>query len=126
MQALSHVREAVDARELGASVLEYLARSVERALRARASLPAERFHDVFYQDFIADPIQSVRSSYAAFGLPLDDDTLASMQQHVRKSPRNRHGEHRYTLEQFGLTKERVHERFGDYLQRFEVAQCASQ
>ena len=40
IQELSRIREAVDPREIGASVLEYLARSVERAISARAALPA--------------------------------------------------------------------------------------
>src|SRR5688572_7339303 len=74
MQALSHVRDSLDPAELGPSVLEYLARSVERAMRARAALPAERFHDLHYQGFVADPLRSVERSYEAFDLPLEHHT----------------------------------------------------
>lgn len=118
MQALSHVRAAVDPAELGASVLEYLARSVERAMSARATLPAERFFDVHYEDFVTDPLAAVQATYAALGMHLSDVALASMREHAARSPRNRHGEHRYTLEQFGLTRAGVRERFASYTAHF--------
>ncbi|HMJ11686.1 MAG TPA: sulfotransferase [Polyangiaceae bacterium] len=118
MQALSNVRESVDPMELGPTVLEYLARSVERAMHARAALPADRFHDVYYDDFVADPLHSVRGTYQAFGLSLSEAAEQRMQEHVRESPRNRHGEHRYSLEQYGLTTQQVRERFASYLERF--------
>jgi hypothetical protein len=119
MQALmSQVRESVAPAELGPTVLEYLARSVERAMAARAALPPGRFHDIHYEDFVTDPLRSVEGSYAAFGLPLPDPTANQMREHVARSPRNRHGEHRYTLEEFGLRREQVLERFASYSQRF--------
>jgi hypothetical protein len=118
MQALSHVRTAVDPKELGPSVLEYLARSVERASASRAALPPERFFDVYYEDFITDPLEAVQRTYAAFNLPLADAALARMREHVVESPKNRHGQHRYSLEQFGLTSEQVRERFAKYTADF--------
>jgi sulfotransferase family protein len=118
MQALSHVRESVVPAELGPTVLEYLARSVEQGMAARAALPAERFHDLYYEDFVADPLRSVERSYEAFGLPRSDSTAEQLREHVAKSPRNRHGEHKYTLEEFGLCREQVLERFASYSERF--------
>lgn len=118
VQALSHVRASVDPKQIGASVLEYLARSVERAIAARAALPAARFFDVHYEDFVTDPLAAVRASYAAFGLPLSELALACMREHAARSPRNRHGEHRYTLDQFGLADAQVRERFAGYTARF--------
>jgi hypothetical protein len=118
MQALSHVRSEVDPKDLGASVLEYLARSVERAMTARAALPAERFFDVYYEDFVTDPLDAVQRTYSALGLPLSEAALTRMREHAARSPRNRHGEHRYSLEQFGLTRDVVRERFARYSAHF--------
>lgn len=118
MQALSHVRTSVDPKELGPSVLEYLARSVERAILSRAALPPQRFFDIYYEDFITDPLEAVKGTYAAFNLPLSEAALTRMREHVVESPKNRHGQHRYSLEQFGLTSEQVRERFAKYTAHF--------
>jgi hypothetical protein len=37
------------------------------------------------------------------------------------NPPDRYGRHRYTLEQFGLRAEEVHDRFAAYMRRFDLA-----
>jgi hypothetical protein len=118
IEALSSLREPVDRRAIGPSVLEYLARSVERAMSARDVLPPGRFFDVRYDDFVAAPMRVVEETYAAFGLPLGTNVRERMRLELAASPRNRHGQHRYTLEEFGLTRDQVRTRFAGYTARF--------
>ncbi len=118
MAALMTGREAFDARALGPVVLEYLARSMERALAVREQSDRRRFLDVDYQAFVADPVAAVERIYAAFALPLPPRALKAMRAHVGAHPQHRHGEHAYSLESYGLRPEQVRERLADYAARF--------
>jgi hypothetical protein len=115
IEALMDVRESVDPTELGPSVLEYLARSVEHAMAARARLPEDRFVDVAYDDLVRDPLATAARIYACFDLPLDDAIYDAMSAHAREHGRNRHGAHDYQLERFGLTAGAVRDRMARYL-----------
>jgi hypothetical protein len=120
MAALMVVREPFDPRELGPAVLEYLSRSVERAMAARDRSDPKRFVDIAYRDFIADPMGTVERIYGAFGLALGGATADAMRRHLQDSVQNKHGAHEYTLEHYGLTKEQVRRRLAAYVERFDV------
>jgi hypothetical protein len=113
-------REAVDPRELGPAVLEYLARSVERGMVARDQLGPARFADVSYRQFVKDPMGAVERIYDAFQLELAPRTADAMRKHIAEHPQNKHGAHTYTLADFGLTAETVYARLTRYIDRFEL------
>jgi hypothetical protein len=113
-------REGVDRRELGPTVLEYLARSVERAMAAREKLAAERFVDVDYRQLLKDPMGAVERIYDAFKLELAPRTADAMRKHIADHPQNKHGTHTYTLADYGLTREMVTARMARYIERFEI------
>lgn len=118
--ALMKGRERYDRRALGPAVMEYYTRSLERGLAARERLDAGRFFDVDYRALVADPLATARSIYAHFGLEWSPEAAAAIEAHVAANPRGRHGAHRYDLESFGLTPERVRERLRDYVERFAL------
>jgi hypothetical protein len=120
MRALMSIRESVDARELGPLVLEYLARSVERAMDARAAADPRCFIDISYADLVAHPLASVRAIYAAFDLELAPASAAALERHVHAHPQNRHGTHDYALAEFGLTASAVLDRMARYVERFDL------
>jgi hypothetical protein len=41
-----------------------------------------------------------------------------MRAHIRENPQHRHGSHRYSLQEFGLSAERVRDRLADYIEHF--------
>jgi hypothetical protein len=116
--ALMGIRESVDPQALGRRVLDHLALSLERGLAARDRSDSSRFVDVDYRELVADPMATVRRIYGAFGLPLPAGTLGAMERYVAAEPQAKHGAHRYSLEQFGLTPEMVRARLADYIARF--------
>src|SRR6185503_10433601 len=83
---LMRSREGVDPRELGPTVLEYLARSVERGMAARDKLGSARFVDVSYRQFIKDPIGTAERVYDAFQLQLSPRTVDAMRKHIADHP----------------------------------------
>ena len=45
-------------------------------------------------------------------------TAEAMRAHLRENPQHRHGSHRYSLEEYGLSADVVRERLADYIERF--------
>ncbi|HEY2510935.1 MAG TPA: sulfotransferase [Polyangiaceae bacterium] len=121
MFAMMRGREGVDRLELGPTVLEYLARSAERGMAARDRSDPRRFVDVRYRDFVKDPLGTVAEIYDVFRLELTPAAEKAMRGHVESHPQNKHGTHDYSLEEFGLTPERVRKRLAGYIERFELA-----
>ncbi len=120
MQALFEVRGCSTQPELGANVLEYLARSLERGLAARERCDEGHFIDVRYGDFVADSAGAVRGIYRHFDLPLSAETEAAMFTHASENPRGKHGAHTYDLERYGLTVDQVRGRLSGYISRFDL------
>ncbi|WP_431972361.1 sulfotransferase family protein [Nocardia sp. bgisy134] len=100
---------------VGRTQLDLWARGAQRFLEDRKRHNADQFVDVYYDDFVADPIDTVRSVYRHFGLPLSADAEAAMAAlHAESTTGAARPSHQYTLDDFGLTVDQVDERFGEY------------
>jgi len=101
---------------VGRSSLELWASATERFLAARSSYGPAQFVDVHYDEFVKDPLGTVGQVYDALRLPFDGDTRAAVTRADDVSRRgDRKPDHRYSLEEFGLTADEVAERFAAYL-----------
>ena len=112
--------DAVDPATVGREVTELTAEEIVAGLRARddGCAPPERFFDVRYRDLVADPLETVRSVYERFAIPLTTIAEARMRRYVADTPKDKHGAHVYSLDQFGLNLDEEHERYREYRQRF--------
>ncbi|TVT18888.1 sulfotransferase, partial [Amycolatopsis rhizosphaerae] len=63
---------------VGRSQLELWARGAERFLDDRPRHGQAQFCDVYYDDFVADPIGTVEAVYRHFALPFTDEARAAM------------------------------------------------
>lgn len=105
----------IDDQRLARLQLDLLARSTEKALAARASDGAQgRIVDVNFAALVQDPLAVVERIYAACGRVLSNEARSRMSAYLEENPRGKHGAHRYTLADFGLTRGDVDERFQDY------------
>jgi hypothetical protein len=77
-------------------------------------------HHIQYVDLVRDPIGEMEKAYAAFDEPLTQEAEAAMQAMLDANPKGKHGKHEYRLEDYGLTKAKVREHFGDYIERFGI------
>jgi hypothetical protein len=111
----------VDKQALGPVVMDFYATSLERGLAARDRHDAARFIDVGHDDFVADSMAVVEKIYHHFSLPLSDAARRGMQAHIDANPKGKHGKHEYDLEEFGLHRDAVVERFAGYVERFAIA-----
>jgi hypothetical protein len=116
--ALMTTLERLDKKWLGPVVMEFYARSLDRGLAAREKMDPRRVVDVSHDEFVNDAVGVAKRIYAHFGLPLRPAALAAFEAHAAANPRAKHGKHEYELEEFGLSAERVRERFQGYRGRF--------
>jgi hypothetical protein len=96
---------------IGQTQLDLWARGLSAFTAARARHDPARFHDVSYEDLVADPVATVEAIYARFGLPLSGAAAGAIAGLAAAAPAGSAPAHRYTLEDFGLTGEEVDERF---------------
>jgi hypothetical protein len=109
--------ELVEDRQLiGAQVSRFWSEAVAHCEQVRATQD-ERFIDIDYRQIVADPVGVVRTIYSRCGLELSPQVEQRMAAWLAANPQNKHGQHRYTLADFGLDKAAVEAQFADYLHR---------
>lgn len=104
---------------VGEQQLEQWARVLESSMKVREKHPA-RFTDVYFEDFMADPIAAIEVIYRQWGDRLSPEAAANMHTHLAENPQDKHGSHRYSAQQFGLQEAQINERFARYKARFSL------
>jgi len=110
----------VDLHELGREQLALWSQSVQRALAFRRRVGEACFADVFMKDLVARPIETVAALYDRIALPFTAAAESAMRAWSAEHPQHKHGALPYTLEEFGLRADQVHEAFHDYAQHFDL------
>ena len=88
----------------------------DRFLRERKALNKEsQIIDVQFAKFAADQIGVIKSIYSEFGWTLTAQTEQSMRELLEAEPQDKHGQHEYSLEQFGLSNSDIEQHFQPYL-----------
>ena len=114
--------DAVDPFEIAADWTPRLARALDRATAVRDSgrFPAERFYDVHFREFLADPLKIVEGIYRHFGIELTGEAADRMRRFIDENPQGKHGVHRYAAAEYGLDAAVERERFARYTDRFGI------
>lgn len=117
----SWVGDPGDPAELGVQQVELWSEAIRRAMAFRDRVGDERFADVAFEDLNADALSTVERAYGRIGLELSAEAGRRMQMWAAANARGSHGSHEFSLEDFGLHADEVHERFGEYMQHFDVS-----
>ena len=88
-----------------------------RNLAFRAAHP-EVVYDVFFDSLVSDPIGTVRGIYSHFGLPWTDTYASDLDEFVHRNPKDKHGRHRYSASDFGLTETEIADQLKFYSEHF--------
>lgn len=104
--------DVVDPHRIGTEWLERMAWTDGRARASRAAWPDGLVTDLDFAEVVADPIGRIGQVYDAIGLDLTDEAVAAMRAWLERRPRDG-GRPAYTPEEFGLTADRIRERFAD-------------
>lgn len=107
----------VDPKDVGRFQLAQTGLWLDRAMHFRKTPPPDSsaiFLDLAYKDLVRDPMASARMIYEKFDMEWSDDVAKSISTYLQNHPRNKHGRHHYTPEQFGLDPEEIRERLSRY------------
>ena len=100
------------------------AQAVRRAQGVRQAHPAQVL-DVMHGDFHRNPMAVIERIYRFIGMELTTQASTAMAQRIGDKPELSHGVHHYSVADFGLTEDEIRERFGDYIDRFDLAPRSS-
>jgi hypothetical protein len=96
-----------------------IGRLLDASLRDRHLLPVERTVDVFFDEYMADELGTLRRVYDGAGIELTDAARREIEAYRAEHPRGKEGRVVYDLRRdFATTPEEVRARFGAYLDRF--------
>lgn len=112
--------DQVDLKGIGASFTDTFRLMVDRTLAFKEKHGWDSIFDVQYADLMRDPIGTCRKVYARFDEPFTPAAEAAMQAYMADNPQGKHGKHHYDLAEYGLSREGVHEQFGDYIEKFNI------
>jgi len=114
--------DELDATRIGRQVLDLWQEHLSRAMIARDKHRGEpeRFFDMDYRDFVADPLAMIQRIYQYFGMELTGIAYQRMKSYLRANPQGKFGKHRYNMDDFGMSKDDITNRFSEYCKKFGV------
>jgi len=113
--------DAVDPRAIGSDWLDKIDRMLRKTLALRdGSIAPGRQYDVLYRDIGTDWESAMAGIYDWLEMPFAAEARAAMTVWLERNAQHRHGAHRYALEDFGLTADRVDEKLMYYRERFDI------
>lgn len=108
----------VDPKEVGQRTMRILKGCLDRNRRARQTLPAGRIIDVGYNNLIADPRSTVEHIYRTSGIPYTEAIDRAVRDLIDRDQKSERPKHRYSPEDFGMTRTQIENELGDYLHDF--------
>lgn len=114
------VEGALDKAAAGPKALAFWAQGMKRALSARDRLGEHRFIDVWNRDVVARPVETFAGLYDRLGFDFTSQLEADVTDYNHRNAQGAFGEHRYTAEEYGLSKDAIRNAFADYCARFDV------
>ena len=113
----------IDPEEIGADITKQWLKGLQDTMRFRRENPQvnERCLDVYYQDLVHDPIETVSDILAFADVQVDETQDELFRAHLVSNPKNKHGNHHYSLSQFGLRESELKSLFAGYNEQYGVA-----
>ena len=95
---------------------------LDRAVAARrdGTVPDGQAVDVFFGEFLADPMAVVHTIYERLGIELTAEADGAMHKFLAENPKEKHGGHRYSFADTGLDAATLRERTRSYQEFFNV------
>ncbi len=88
------------------------------AVASRQRHDETRFFDVFYSDFVRDPLRVVREIYEHFEMEWDPEMETRCLTWIADNRQEKHGKHHYSAAYYGIHPEMVEAHFAGYLARY--------
>ena len=74
--------------------------------------------DCIYAELFSDPIAMVRKIYEQLSLEYTDEFEQRMKIYLENNKQGKYGRHKYSLEEYGFTADRVYREYQDYMEHY--------
>lgn len=108
----------VDRQVLGAEMLDYFGRGMDRYLDKRGQLAPDRILHVRYEDVLDDALGVVRRIYDRAGLVLTAEAAKRITEWEEQRPPHYLGSYSYSAADYGYGADTINRRFAEYGERF--------
>ena len=112
--------DEVDPNRVANHWLNKIENMIRRTIATRDRVGDRGFVDVSYYDLVEDPMPEIERIYQTARMELTPDARQAMDASRKVNKQHKYGKHRYSLEDFGMTKEDVESRIAVYRARFDV------
>jgi hypothetical protein len=109
-----NVVKRLDIRKTMQCNLDFLAEDLQRNLFSRKHHGMD-VYDIMYEEILSDPLNVVKKFYAENGIELHRTTEEKMTAFIRANKQHKHGSHKYSTNDFGMTEAQIIERFEEYM-----------
>ena len=75
----------------------------------------EQIVHIRFEDFVSDQVSTVKSIYEQFNWPLSKEVLDRFSHFLAENPKDKHGRHAYSLQDFGLKEKEIGKKYSDYI-----------
>jgi len=110
----------IDAELVGKMMEDRFLSGVQEIMEFRQRMGDERFYDINFETLIGDIPRGVSDIKKHFGLPHNSQADREVREYLDRPRRDKPGKHLYSPEQFGLDRDEIIKRFGDYIERFSI------
>lgn len=110
----------VDREDITRKQLEIWAAGAEEAIEVRRGYNPGQFYDLYFTDFMGDPVGSVKSIYRYFGQTLSEEGERKLVEWNDANPQSKHGKHDYERKETGVTDAEIRNRFATYMEHFNM------
>ena len=110
----------VDTAFVAREQMESWAHAAEAGMRFRDEHGSDRFFDLHFDDFMADPIGCVKGIYSRFDQELSHKGERLLRAWQEDHPQGKHGRHEYARRDIGVSEREILERFGEYMERYDL------
>ena len=110
----------VDVAYVAREQMESWAHAATAGMRYREAHGDDQFIDVQFQDFMSDPIGSVKRIYDRFDQRLSPEGEAKLKAWHADHPQGKHGRHSYEKKDIGVSEDEILERFADYMNQYGI------
>jgi Sulfotransferase family len=114
--------DGLDPALVGRQTLEIITRSLENLCQVDSKHPNTPIFHLHYEELVADPLAAITQLYSFMGEELTDPTRMTMNKALETHHRRRQkaGQNRYSLEEYGLSEPELPAIFHDYCRQFDI------
>ena len=109
----------IDTHVIGQTVIDFWNHNLEKGMSDRKSLSDNQIVDIQYDEFINNPIEVIKHTYSQLNFDMNIATENNIQNYLIKDKEITKLKHKYSLEEYGLSKQIIKSQFRDYMLNYD-------